>query len=87
MQSMPSIASCMDLNFKRLQLQCGSQSKPFGSLRWNSQVEGINRGRSRGMWGMHPLPSAIFHNALDKYEFAVILNLFIKICLSRLKQA
>ena len=35
MQSMPSIASCMDLDFKRLQLQCGSQSKPLGSLRWN----------------------------------------------------
>ena len=102
MQSMPSIASCMDLDFKRLQLQCGSQSKPLGSLRWNSQVEGMKRGRSRnldfkplqlqygsqskplgslmwnsrvegiktgrsrGMWGMHSLPPAIFHNALDK---------------------
>ena len=66
MQSMPSIASCMDLDFKRLQLQCGSQSKPLGSRRWNLQVEGINRGRSRGMWGMHSLPPAIFHNALDK---------------------
>ena len=32
MQSMPSIASCMDLDFKRLQLQCGSQSKPLRSL-------------------------------------------------------
>ena len=53
MQSMPSIASCMDLDFKRLQLQCGSQSKPLGSLRWNLQVEGINRGGSRGMWEMH----------------------------------
>ena len=66
MQSMPSIASCMDLNFKRLQLQCGSQSEPLGSLRWNLQVERINRGGSRGMWGMHSLPPAIFHNALDK---------------------
>ena len=34
----------MDLDFKRLQLQCGSQSKSLGSLRWNLQVEGINRG-------------------------------------------
>ena len=66
MQSMPSIASCMDLDFKRLQLQCGSQSKPLGSLRWNLQVKGINMGGSRGMWGMHSLPPAIFHNALDK---------------------
>ena len=63
MQSMPSIASCMDLDFKRQQLQCGSQSKPFGSLMGNLQVEGINRGGSRGM---HFLPPAIFHNALDK---------------------
>ena len=54
MQSMPSIASCMDLDFNRLQLQCGSQSKPLGSLRWNLQVEGINRGESRGMWGCIP---------------------------------
>ena len=66
MQSMPSIASYMDLDFKRLQLQCSSQSKPLGSLRWNLQVEGINRGGSRRMWGMHSLPPAIFHNALDK---------------------
>ena len=66
MQSMPSIASCMDLDLKQLQLQRGSQSKPLGSLRWNLQVEGINRGGSRGMWGMHCLPPAIFHNALDK---------------------
>ena len=66
MQSMPSIASCMDLDLKRLQLQCVSQSKPFGSLRWNLHVEGIYRGGSRGMWGMHSLPPAIFHNALDK---------------------
>ena len=66
MQSMPSIASCMDLDFKRLQLQCGFQSKPLGSLRWNLQVEWINRGGSKEMWGMHSLPPAIFHNALDK---------------------
>ena len=66
MQSMPFIASCVDLDFERLQLQCGSQSKPLGSLRWNLQVEGINRGRSRGLWGMYPLPPAIFHNALDE---------------------
>ena len=66
MQSMPSIASCMDLNFKRLLLQCGSQSKPLGSLRWNLQVEMINRGGSRGMCGMHSLPPTIFPNALDK---------------------
>ena len=39
MQSMPSIASCMDLDFKRLQLQCGSQSKPLGSLRWNLYLQ------------------------------------------------
>ena len=64
MQLMPSIASCMNLDFKRLQLQCGSQSKPLGSLRWNLQVEGINRGESRGMWGMHSLPPVIFHKAL-----------------------
>ena len=61
MQSMPSIASCMNLDFKRLQLQCGSQGKPLGSLRWNLQIEGISRGGSRGM---HSLPPAIFHNAL-----------------------
>ena len=66
MQSMPSIASCIDLDFKRLQLQCDSQSKPLGSLRWNLQVEGINRGGSRGMRGMYSLPPAIFHHALDK---------------------
>ena len=66
MQSMPYIASCMDLDFKRLQLQCGSRSKPLGSLRWNLQVEGINRGGSRGMWGMHSLPPAIYRSALDK---------------------
>ena len=42
MQSMPSIASRIDLDFKRLQLQCGFQSKPLGSPRWNLQVEGIN---------------------------------------------
>ena len=54
MQSMPSNASCMDLDFKRLQLQCGSQSKPLGSLRWNLQVEGINRGGSRGCGGCIP---------------------------------
>ena len=68
MQSMPSIASCMDLDFKRIQLQCGSQSKPLGSLRWNLQVEGINRWDPGGcgQWGMHSLPPAIFHNALDK---------------------
>ena len=66
MQSMPSIASCMDLDFKRLQLQCDSRSKPLCSLRWNLQVEGINRGGSRGMRGMHSLPPAIFHHALDK---------------------
>ena len=63
MQSMFSIASCMDLDFKRLLLQCGSQSKPLGSLRWNLQVEGINRGGSRGM---PSLPPTIFYNALDK---------------------
>ena len=40
--------------------------KALGSLRWNLQVEGINRGGSRGMWGMHSLPPAIFHNAMDK---------------------
>ena len=66
MQSIPSVASCMDLDFKRLLLQCDSHSKSLGSLRWNLQVEGINRGGSRGMWGMHSLPPAIFHNALDK---------------------
>ena len=66
MQSMPSIALCMDLDFKRLQLHCGSQSKPLDSLRWNLQVEGINSGGSRGMLGMHSLPPAIFHDALDK---------------------
>ena len=33
MQSMSSIASCMVLDFKWLQLQCGSQSEPLGSLR------------------------------------------------------
>ena len=33
MQSMPSIAKCMDLDFKQLQIQCGSQSKPLGFLR------------------------------------------------------
>ena len=44
MQSMPSIASCINLDFKRLQLQSDSQSKPLGSLRLNLQVEGINRG-------------------------------------------
>ena len=65
MQSMPFIASCVDLDFKRLQLQRGSQSKPLGYLRWNLQVEGINRGGSRGC-GLHPLPPAIFHNALDE---------------------
>ena len=84
MQSMPFIASCMDLDFKRLQLQCESQNKPLGSLRWNLQVEGINKGGPRVM---HSLPPAIFHSALDKYKFATTLNLFIKICLSRLKQA
>ena len=51
MQSMPFIASCVDLDSKRLQLQCGSQNKPLGSLRWNLQVEGINRGGSRGCGG------------------------------------
>ena len=66
MRSMPSNASCMDLDFKRLQLQFGSQTKPLGSLRWNLQVEGINRGGSRGMWRMRSFPPAIFHNALDK---------------------
>ena len=66
MQSMSSIASCMDLNFKRLQLQCGSHSQPLCSLRWNLQVDGINWGESRGMWGMHSLPPAIFDHALDK---------------------
>ena len=66
MQSMPSIASCLDLIFKRLQLQCGSQSKPLGFLRWNLQVERINKGGSWGMWGIHSLPPAIFHNALDE---------------------
>ena len=66
MQSMPSIASCMDLDFKRLELQCDSQRKSLGSLRWNLQVEGINRSGSRGMWGMHSLSPAIFHNALDE---------------------
>ena len=43
MQSMPSIASCIDFDFKLLQ-RCGSQSKPLGSLKWNLQVEGMNRG-------------------------------------------
>ena len=66
MQSMPSIASCVNLDFKQLQLQCDSQRKPLGFLRWNLQVEGINRGGSRGMWGMHSLSPAIFHNALDE---------------------
>ena len=66
MQSMPFIASCVDLDFKRLQLQCGSHSKPLGCQRWNLQVERINRGGFRGMWGMHPLPPAIFLNALDE---------------------
>ena len=66
MQSMPFIKSCVDLDFKPLQLQRGSPSKPLGSLRWNLQVDGINRGGSRGMWGMHSLPPAIFHHALDK---------------------
>ena len=67
MQSMPSIASCisMDLNFKRLQLYSVVLNKPLSSLRWNLQVKGINRGGSRGMWGMHSLPPAIFHNALN----------------------
>jgi len=41
MQSLPSIASYMDFDFKLLQ-QCGSQSKPLGSLRGNLQVEGRN---------------------------------------------
>ena len=59
MQSMPSIASCMNLDFKGLQLQCSSQSKSLGSLRWNLQVEGINRGGPRGMGGMHS-PSSYF---------------------------
>ena len=48
-QSMPFIVSRVYLDFKRLQLQCGSQSKPLGSLRWNLQVKGINRGGSRGV--------------------------------------
>ena len=48
MQSMHSIASYMDFGFKLLQ-QCGSQTKPLGSQRWNLQVEGLNSG-SRGEW-------------------------------------
>ena len=51
---MPSIASCMDLDFKGLQLQCGFQSKPLGSLRWNLQVEGINRADPGGCGGCIP---------------------------------
>ena len=66
MQSMPSIASYMDFDFKLLQ-RCGCQSKPLGSLRMNLQVEGMNRG---GSWrdvedASHP-PPAIFNNALDE---------------------
>ena len=65
MQSMLSIASLMDFDFKLLQ-RCGAQNKPLGSLRWNLQVEGMSRGGSRGgMWRMHP-PPAIFNNALDE---------------------
>ena len=37
MQSMSVIASYMDFDFK-LPQQCGSHSKPFGSLRWILQV-------------------------------------------------
>ena len=47
MQLMLSIASYINFNFK-LPQQCDSQSKPLGSLRWNLQVEGINRVGSRG---------------------------------------
>ena len=54
MQSMRFIASCMDLDFKRLQLQCGSQSKPLGFLRWNLQVEGINGADPVGCGGCIP---------------------------------
>ena len=55
MQSIPSLASYIDFFFKLLQ-QCGFQSKSLGSLRWNLQVEGMNKGgSSRGMCGMHLL--------------------------------
>ena len=49
-QSMHLIASYMDFDFKLLQ-QCGSQTKPLGSLRWNLQVEEMNSGESRGECG------------------------------------
>ena len=55
---MYSIASYMDFDFKLLR-QCGSQTKPLGSLRWNLQVEGMNRGGSRGNVGNAP---AIFNS-------------------------
>ena len=52
MQSMHSTASYMDFDFKLLH-QCGSQTKPLGSLRWNLQVEGMNSTDPGVMWEMH----------------------------------
>ena len=59
---MHSIASYMDFDFKLLQ-QCGFQTKPLGSLRWNLQVEGMNRADPGGNVGNAP---AIFNSALNK---------------------
>ena len=62
MQSMTSIASYMDFVFKLLQ-QSGSQTKPLGSLRWNLQVEGINRGGSGGCISPHqPFSTMLWMN-------------------------